>query len=379
MAAESVALTEVRRDRRAAPSRRLVVLAVSLATMLMPVGCSAGSGKRTPSRSTGATSTVAQRGGTARGAQDVPAAGTRSTVGGPVPPGTTATSVTFVSPETAFVLGTAPCVHRPCTAILQTRDRGRSWRGMPAPPEPVSAPLGVGLWGLRFADARRGYAYGNGLWETSNAAASWRRETGPGRLVVAFAAVHDRELVAVTAACRPGNGGCAGRLTLSERRIAARSWRRVATVGPLAFTATIAVHRNVVWALLGQRLFVSTDGGRAFRSHPQPCHDARAITDDGAHAYLLCIGQGFTGHTAKQAYRTSGTESGWMPMGRPPSPGDGGELAAGSDHALGIATASAAVTAFGWGPLHVRTPNRDRGRCWRGMPARLGSLCAPGR
>ena len=48
--------------------------------------------------------------------------------GGPVPAGFTATSVTFVSAQEAFVLGTAPCSHVPCTSIVRTVDRGASWR-----------------------------------------------------------------------------------------------------------------------------------------------------------------------------------------------------------------------------------------------------------
>src|SRR5919197_364807 len=52
--------------------------------------------------------------------------------GGPVPPGTKATSVTFISPTSAFLLGTAPCQHPRCSVILRTEDRGRSWRGAAA-------------------------------------------------------------------------------------------------------------------------------------------------------------------------------------------------------------------------------------------------------
>ena len=51
---------------------------------------------------------------------------------GPVPARTSATSITFVSPDDAFVLGTAPCAHKPCSVILHTTDRGASWVGTPA-------------------------------------------------------------------------------------------------------------------------------------------------------------------------------------------------------------------------------------------------------
>jgi hypothetical protein len=39
-----------------------------------------------------------------------------------------------VSPEEAFVLGTAPCAHAPCTAVIRTLNRGVSWTGLPSGP-----------------------------------------------------------------------------------------------------------------------------------------------------------------------------------------------------------------------------------------------------
>jgi hypothetical protein len=280
-----------------------------------------------------------------------------------VPASTSASSFTFLSAQTGFVLGTAPCAHRPCTVILRTEDRGRSWRGLPAPLQPVSAQGGRGLWGLRFADARRGFAYGDGMWATTDGGGSWRRASVPGPFVVAFAAVRDRELVAVTATCAPGAGGCANTLTLYHRPLGGGRWRRVVSVGPDTFSATVEVHGKVVWVLVGRRLFVSTNDGVTFGPHRQPCPPGRsqlplpfAVADDGPHTYLLCIGEGFTGHTLKFVYRTTGTGSGWPAVGKPPAAGDDGEFTAGSDHALVIATASAASWLYGSG---------DSGRRWR--------------
>ena len=84
-------------------------------------------------------------------------ASTATVTGVPVPAHTSPASVSFISASTGFVLGAAPCTHRPCTVILRTLDRGRSWRSVSAPAEAISAPDGEGLWGLRFAGARRGY------------------------------------------------------------------------------------------------------------------------------------------------------------------------------------------------------------------------------
>jgi photosystem II stability/assembly factor-like uncharacterized protein len=281
---------------------------------------------------------------------------------GPVPAGTSATSVTFISTRAAFVLGTAPCAHRPCTVILRTRNRGASWVGLPAPRQRISRPYGGGLWGLRFANARRGFAFGDGLWVTTNGGASWRRGSAPARFVLDLAAVQGRELVAVGAPCAFGRTGCAGRLTVYHRALNGRTWQAVATTGPSALGESIAVHGGVVWVLAGTQLWVSTNGGRSFRSHGQPCAHSplglptlTSIADAGPHSYLLCTGQGFLSHTIKHIYRTRGTHSRWIHVSQAPTPGDGGALAAGSDHGIVLATASAAS----W--LYRST---DAGRHW---------------
>ena len=282
---------------------------------------------------------------------------------GPVPSGTSATSVTFVSSQEAFVLGTAPCAHRPCSVILHTLDRGRTWVGLPAPLEGVSRPGGSGLWGLRFADPRRGYAYGNGIWRTIDGGSTWHRWSVPGRHVVDFASVRDRELIALTTPCTPGSAHCPNRLTLYVRPIAGGVWRGIARSGRDAFNESIAVHGRVVWVLFGQRLLVSTNGGLTFGVHAQPCAKTvtalpqpTSISDGGGSTFLLCTGQGFLSHTIKYIYRTRGTRGRWTRVGQAPTPGDAGFLAAAGGGRLVIATASAAS----W--LYRST---DGGRHWR--------------
>ena len=76
--------------------------------------------------------------------------------GGQVPAGAAPASVSFVSSSTAFVLGSTRCGHAPCTLVLRTRDRGRSWSRVSAPGEAISVPNGNGLWGLRFAECPSG-------------------------------------------------------------------------------------------------------------------------------------------------------------------------------------------------------------------------------
>ena len=107
--------------------------------------------------------------------------------GGPVPVGFRAASVTFVSTDLGWVLGTAPCNAPPCTSILRTADGGRTWKGIPAPVTPLS-PGGVagpgsgvtGVSGLRFADPLDGWAFGPQLWATHDGGSTWRQVAIPG-------------------------------------------------------------------------------------------------------------------------------------------------------------------------------------------------------
>jgi len=283
--------------------------------------------------------------------------------GGQVPASAAPASVSFVSSSTAFVLGSAPCAHAPCTLVLRTRDRGRSWSRVSAPGEAISVPDGNGLWGLRFADVRRGYAYGAGLWQTSDGGARWARMKVPGRMVLAFAVVRDRELVAATTSCR--SIGCARGVVVYHRRLGAGRWTRVAVNAGRSGAVDIAVHAKIVWLLAGYDLYLSTDGGLSFRSHSQPCRPPHGgvgipypggVTDDGPHTYLLCLGAGYTGGVEKSIYRTSRIGSAWSPVGHPPPSGGPAGFAAGSDKAVVIA----AVSGASW-----LDRSSDGGRRWR--------------
>ncbi len=99
-------------------------------------------------------------------------------VGGPVPAGFQPESVTFVSPNEGFVLGTAPCSSPPCTSVLRTVNGGGTWVGIPAPRT-------TNVNELRFANGFDGWAWGavNGqaeLWATHDGGATWHQVTVPG-------------------------------------------------------------------------------------------------------------------------------------------------------------------------------------------------------
>jgi len=102
---------------------------------------------------------------------------------GAVPAGFRAASATFVSTREAFVLGTAPCTHAPCTSIARTLDRGVSWRGLPAPAMPLGEPYtstGPVVWGIRFVTPEHGFVFGDGLWVTTDGGEHWSASGSPG-------------------------------------------------------------------------------------------------------------------------------------------------------------------------------------------------------
>ncbi|MDQ6724556.1 MAG: hypothetical protein M3066_00015 [Actinomycetota bacterium] len=115
-------------------------------------------------------------------APDTSAAGGGATgpAGGPVPDGFTAASVTFVSLQTGWVLGTAPCAMPPCTSLVRTRDGGRTWAGIPAPAVALTGSAAAGVSTVRFADAADGWVFGPELWATHDGGAHWTRTTLPG-------------------------------------------------------------------------------------------------------------------------------------------------------------------------------------------------------
>jgi photosystem II stability/assembly factor-like uncharacterized protein len=139
----------------------------------------AGSGGTPPTIGpTHPATTPSHAGGSSRAGSLQPAPGATPR-GGPVPPGFSAGSVTFVSPTEGWVLGTAPCSTPPCTSILRTTDAGRTWVGIPAP-RVAGSGLGESdghgsVHELRFADPTDGFAYGTGLWETHDGGSTWAR------------------------------------------------------------------------------------------------------------------------------------------------------------------------------------------------------------
>jgi len=305
-----------------------------------PAG-SGGAGSAPASAASGAASTGAA-------APTTSAATSTVTVpsGGPVPIGFAARSVTFVSTEEAFVLGTAPCAKAPCTSILRTLNRGGSWRGLPAPVVPLAAPFettGPAVWGIRFANPSVGFVFGDGLWETTDGGERWTPAASPGGSIESLEII-DGQVLAIAAACT-ASGGCGQAATLERRPLAGGSWQAVAQVsGPGA----IATQARVAAVLTGDAVIVTTDGGITTLDHSGPCSTAAiegpssiAVTGPNGLA-VLCAGNGAAGSVDKTVYVSDDLGAHWTKAGSPARGGDPEGLSAGSTSQLVVAAASGA-------------------------------------
>jgi hypothetical protein len=293
-----------------------------------------------------ASAAVSTGAGAVRTAQASPAVG-------PVPRGFQPDSFTFISPRDGWVLGTAPCAHKPCTSVVRTTNGGRSWVGIPAPLLGLSSYQGnAGLDRIRFADASDGFAYGSQLWVTHDGGARWARvRQVPGYI----ADLEASDGVVYAASLR------SDRVAIYRSPAGANDWRRVAglpEVTGFGGLGTITLHSKAAWIILGDRIY-ATRNGRTWASESLRC--PRFLGFDSVAAYssrdvtVLCVGNPGLGNTEKVLYASSDGGARYTRVGSAPSGGDGGVLAEATTRHLFIATASAATWIY---------DSSDGGRRW---------------
>jgi hypothetical protein len=328
------------------------LVAGALLTSFALSGCGSGqsgagnAGGTTPAGTATSSATPTATGQSATAPASTAATPPAQPAGGPVPNGFAATSVTFVSADEAFVLGTAPCSHAPCTSIVRTLDRGASWVGLPAPVVPLGQPQGAvaaDVWGIRFADPAHGFVFGNGLYETTNGGENWAQVAGPQGSILSLEVI-DGQVLALTAPCQT-QGGCGQTGTLSRRPLAGGSWQVVTTVSD---PRQIATQARVAAVLDGTSVIVTTDGGLTFATHATPCTtegvataSSVAVTGAGNLA-LLCAGQGAMGSVAKTVYVSADLGEHWTKVGSPANGGDPSDIAAATPAQLVVTAESGA-------------------------------------
>jgi hypothetical protein len=351
--------TSLRASRIGIASAALLAAVALTACGAAGTGSGGGAGATSPASSSApagsggpSSATAPAASGAASSAPAAPAtAASTSTVavpsGGPVPLGFAATSVTFVSTEEAFVLGTAPCAKAPCTSILRTLDRGASWRGLPAPVVPLAAQPGVvagpAVWGIRFANPSDGFVFGNGLWETTDGGERWTPAVSPAGPIESLEVI-DGQVLAVTGTCSP-NFGCGQTGTLMRRPLAGGAWTVVSRVSG---RGAIATQARVAAVLDADDVLVTANGGVSTVTRPGPCSTAGlvapvslAVTGPTGLA-LLCGGEGAAGSVDKTVFVSDDLGAHWSVAGSPARGGDPEEMSAGSAAQLVVAAASGA-------------------------------------
>jgi len=310
------------------------MVTAALLTVLSLTGCgSAGPSASAPASSTttpmtpagSATSVPAPSGPSTSPTATAPVAGT----GGPVPAGFAATSVTFVSADEAFVLGTAPCVSKPCTSIVRTLDRGASWVGLSVPSValgPVDSGSSPAVWGIRFAGPSHGFVFGNGLWETTDGGEQWARVGSPAGSITDLEVI-DGQVLALTSSCPASQSNCDVSVAMLYRRaLSGGPWRAVTHVSGARVIATQA---RVAAMLDGDSVMVTGDGGLGYATHPTPCATlnaagegpwgpaAVAVTGPASLA-MLCGGPIAAGSAEKRVFVSDSLGARWTEVGAPP-------------------------------------------------------------
>jgi photosystem II stability/assembly factor-like uncharacterized protein len=323
-------------------SHAFAFVAAFLALMVVSAGC--GSGHAASSGQTSATpTTTPPSAGPVASSPASPSATPHPHLAA-APADFKATSITFVSSDEAFCLGTAPG-HG--TLLLRTLDRGQIWARLAAPSAPPGRP-GFGassaVWGTRFASPSHGFIFGNGLWETTDGGARWALEARPSGSILSLVTIDGQVLALV--ARNPQSGSA----SLLRRPLTGGSWSEIASIEHVDLldpTDLISTEAGTAAVLNGTDVLVTTNGGLtdAQVSTPIPpagyTPESVAVTSSQTLA-LLCVGQGYTGHTDKRIYTSDDLGARWFRAGEPSNAGDAEALAGGSPSELILVAASAA-------------------------------------
>ena len=171
-------------------------------------------------------------------------------------PGFQAGSVTFVSTQDGWVLGTVPCASGgSCLALARTQDGGTTWTPAVAPPAGfLLSSGGTGVSGIRFADQKDGWAFGTQLWATHDGGTTWTQVSLPGLSTEVSPPIQDLEASAgLVHAVYSTSGGFA----IATSPVASNSWTASpATIpfgaGPVPI-AQLVLQGSAGWALENDR------------------------------------------------------------------------------------------------------------------------------
>lgn len=289
-----------------------------------------------------------------------------------VPPNFAASSITFVSTNTGWVIGQAgtpghcgPPDPNICTSVARTNDAGHTWHGIPAP---VTGPPngGTGVSQVRSLDGVHGWAFGPQLYATHDGGLTWRRIATHGMRVTGLETVSDVAF-AIWARCA-GTGadfaaGCTS-FSLYSSPAGQDAWAPVA--GATGLGASGGAPASAQLVLTGSRGYLLAPDGQLFSGpvtsrphwHPVasapgapvtlPCapgaaeaggHPLQAmLASTGPGLALLCANQGSGGTQTKTLYYSADRGRTWKRAGLAPAQGIAMSLSGTPDGPVMVAT-----------------------------------------
>lgn len=259
----------------------------------------------------------------------------------PVPAGFRPASVTFVSTQTGFVLGTASCASGTCTTLVTTTDGGLHWSLVATLPQRITGdepPVNK----VRFANPRDGWLFGAELWATHDGGHSWKRidASDPATEVEA-------------------SGGMAYALIgprVLRAPVGSDTWSPVSSLSVDTGSGSISLHGKAVWIVTGgtsSHLIQSADG-TTWHDLGNPCAStgtnwnlAGAAPVATSSIYLLCIGDAGAGSQSKKVlYSSDAGAHVTATTADPPRGGDAAGIAAATTSVVAVAARSGASEVY---------------------------------
>ncbi len=292
---------------------------------------------------------------------------------GPAPqPPFAPAATSWLNATTGYVLGEGDCppMQSGCTSILMTRDGGRTFTRLPGPPVPVAtrdpaAALAVSQ--VLFVSRQVGYAWGPGLWMTTDGARHWSLLT-PANVIAVLRAVHAVDVLAMT--CALAAAHCAapelnvwrastGRTTLSlVSRLAGDGLWEAAQNGQIGVITLASVPTAGP-----DRLWRTDNGGASWSPGRQPCDSeaaatprAVAVSRDGS-ILVVCGEPPSASQQLKVLYASADVGTTFVDVGQAPLNGVVQEVAAYSRDTVAVTVFSGAdeIYVSGDGGLHYNT------------------------
>ncbi len=310
----------------------------------------------------------------------------------PVPPNFAASSVTFVSTNTGWVIGQAgtpghcgPPKAYDCTSVAATNDGGTTWHGVPAPV--TGAPDGgTGVSQIRSLDGVSAWAFGPQLYATHDGGRHWAVVPTHGMRVIGLETV-SHMVFAVWAQCASAGADFAADCTtfsLYSSPAGHDDWSPVP--GATGMQATGGAPGSAQLVLTGTTGYLMTPGGQLVGGPvtrparwrtvttlagfpvPLPCapgagetggHPLQAmLASTGPGLVLLCAGQASGNQQAKSLYYSADGGRSWSPAGTAPARGTAMSLS-------GTPTGPVLVATSGGIDFSTNAPGASGSLTWR--------------